>query len=68
MIVANARQVKLISASSRKDDKLDAQMLARLARVDPQLLSPIRHRGEEAQADLNLIRVRAALVEREPHW
>src|SRR5579863_8713780 len=63
VIVANARQVKLISASSRKDDKLDARMLARLARVDPKLLSPIRHRSAAAQADLNLIRVRAALVE-----
>lgn len=63
VIVANARQVKLISASSRKDDKLDARMLARLARVDPQLLAPIRHRSEEAQADLNLVRVRAALVD-----
>jgi len=55
VIVANARQMKLISASSRKDDKLDAQMLARLARVDPKLLSPIRHRSAAAQADLNLI-------------
>jgi transposase len=63
VIVANARQVKLISASSRKDDRLDAQMLARLARADPKLLAPIRHRSEEAQADLNRIRVRAALVE-----
>lgn len=63
VIVANARQVKLISASSRKDDRLDAQTLARLARVDPQLLRPIRHRSEEAQAHLMLIRVRAALVE-----
>ena len=52
VIVANARQVKLISASSRKDDRLDAQMLARLARVDPKLLRPIRHRSEEAQTDL----------------
>jgi transposase len=63
VIVANARQVKLISQSSRKDDKLDAQMLARLARVDPQLLRPIRHRSEEAQTDLTTIRIRAALVE-----
>jgi transposase len=62
-IVANARQVKLISQSSRKDDKLDAQILARLARMDPQLLRPIRHRSEEAQADLTTIRIRAALVE-----
>jgi transposase len=63
VIVANARQVKLISHSSRKDDRLDAQTLARLARVDPQLLRPIQHRSEEAQAHLMVIRVRAALVE-----
>jgi transposase len=63
VIVANARQVKLISQSSRKDDRLDAQTLARLARVDPQLLRPIQHRSERAQAHLMLIRVRAALVE-----
>ncbi|HYW42482.1 MAG TPA: IS110 family transposase [Bryobacteraceae bacterium] len=63
VIVANARQVKLISESSRKDDRLDAQTLARLARVDPQLLRPIQHRSEKAQGHLMLIRVRAALVE-----
>jgi transposase len=63
VIVANARQVQLISASSRKNDRMDARMLARLARVDPQLLRPIRHRSEQAQADLMTIRIRAALVE-----
>lgn len=63
VIVANARQVQLISASSRKNDRLDAHLLARLARVDPQLLRPIRHRSERAQADLMTIRIRAALVE-----
>src|SRR5580698_6016338 len=63
VIVANARQVKLISSSSRKDDRLDAQTLARLARVDPQLLRPIRHRSEKAQGDLMQVRVRAALVD-----
>ena len=63
VIVANARQGQLISASSRKDDRMDAQMLARLARVDPELLRPIHHRGEKAQQDLLAIRVRAALVE-----
>jgi transposase len=61
--VANARQVKLISQSSRKDDQMDAEMLARLARVDPKLLRPIRHRSEKAQGDLLGIRVRAALVD-----
>lgn len=63
VIVANPRQVKLISASSRKDDRLDAQTLARLARVDPQLLRPIQHRSERAQGHLMAIRVRASLVE-----
>jgi transposase len=63
VIVANARQVQLISASSRKNDRLDARMLARLARVDPQLLRPIQHRGEQAQADLMTIRIRADFVE-----
>jgi transposase len=63
VIVANARQVQLISASSRKDDRMDAQTLARLARVDPELLRPIQHRSEQAQGHLLVIRVRAALVE-----
>jgi transposase len=63
VIVANARQVQLISASSRKNDRMDARLLARLARLDPQLLRPIRHRGEQAQSDLMAIRVRASLVE-----
>jgi transposase len=62
-IVANARQVKLISQSSRKNDRLDARMLARLARMDPALLRPIRHRSEEAQKDLLTIRIRSALLE-----
>jgi transposase len=63
VIVANPRQLKLITESSRKDDKVDARMLARLARVDPELLRPIRHRSEKAQLDLMHIRVRAELVE-----
>ena len=63
VIVANPRQLQLITQSSRKDDQVDAQTLARLARIDPQLLRPIRHRSEKAQLDLMQIRVRAGLVE-----
>src|SRR5690348_7817494 len=62
VIVANARNVRLIGESRRKDDRLDARTLARLARIDPQLLSPVRHRSARAQADLTLIRARAGLV------
>jgi transposase len=63
VIVANARRVRAISESNRKNDKMDAQLLARLARVDPELLYPIRHRGERAQEHLAMIRARAALVD-----
>jgi len=40
VIVANARKVRLIGESRKKDDRLDAQTLARLARIDPELLYP----------------------------
>ena len=62
VIVAHARNVRLIAESRRKDDRLDAQTLARLARIDPQLLSPVQHRSAEAQAHLTGIRARAVLV------
>jgi transposase len=63
VIVANPHKVKLITQSVRKNDRIDAEQLARLARVDPKLLSPIQHRGEEGQADLAVIRARAELVD-----
>ena len=63
VIVANAHKVKLITQSVKKNDRKDAEQLARLAGVDPKLLSPIQHRGPEAQADLAVIRARAALVD-----
>ena len=62
VIVANARKVRLIGESRKKDDRLDARTLARLARIDPQLLSPVKHRSAKAQADLTVIRARAGLV------
>jgi transposase len=62
VIVAHARNVRLIGESRRKDDRLDARTLARLARIDPQLLSPVKHRSAQAQADLMVIRARASLV------
>lgn len=62
VIVAHARQVRLIGESRKKDDRLDAQTLARLAQIDPELLCPVRHRSAPAQADLMMIRARAGLV------
>ena len=62
VIVAHARNVRLIGESRKKDDRLDAQTLARLARIDPELLCPVKHRSRQAQADLSVIRARAGLV------
>ena len=62
VLVANARKLRLIYSNKHKTDEVDAENLARLARVDPKLLYPLRHRGEESQAHIALIRSRDALV------
>ena len=62
VLVANARKLRMIYKSDRKDDPTDAEMLARVARMDPKLLSPIRHRGVDAQNDLAVLRSRDVLV------
>jgi transposase len=54
--------VPLISRSGRKTDRVDAECLARLARVDPSLLRPTQHRSAQTQADLAIVRSRDALV------
>ena len=62
VIVAHAQKVELITKSNRKDDRHDARTLARLARLDPELLGPVRHRSAKAQIHLTVIRARAELV------
>jgi transposase len=62
-ITAHTQSVRLIYGSRDKNDQLDAERLARLARVDPKLLHPIQHRGGTVQADRSLLRSRNALVE-----
>lgn len=62
VVVANPRKVRLIYESDRKNDRLDARMLARLGRVDVSLLAPVQHRSCAVQADLALVRSRDALV------
>jgi transposase len=62
VLVANARKLRLIYSNKRKTDEVDAENLARLARLDPKLLYPVRHRGEESQAHMALIRSRQALI------
>ena len=62
VLVANPRKLRLIYENDRKDDRVDAEYLARVGRLDPKLLGGITHRGETAQADLALLQARAALV------
>lgn len=61
-IVANPRRVRLIAENDSKSDGVDAELLARLGRVDPSLLKPIVHRGEQAQRDRILIQTRDGFV------
>jgi len=46
----------------RKNDRIDANKLARLGRVDPESLHPIQHRSREVRQDLVMLRARDALV------
>ena len=62
VIVANAQRVRLIAESTLKNDRVDAETLARLVRMDPALLCPIRHRGEATQRLRGMLRVRRSLV------
>jgi transposase len=62
VLVAHAQKVELISKTNRKDDRHDARTLARLARIDPELLGPVRHRSAKAQIHLTVFRARAELV------
>lgn len=62
VIVANPGRVRRIAAAEDKSDRIDAELLARLGRVDPALLRPIVHRGAEVHRDRALLRVRDGMV------
>jgi transposase len=63
VVVADARKLRLIYENPLKSDRVDAEYLAKLVRLDPSLLSPVRHRGEEAQQHLAMLRARDCLVQ-----
>lgn len=62
VLVGNPRKLRVIWDSENKNDDRDAEMLARIARFDGELLYPIHHRSSEAQADLAVIKSRDMLV------
>jgi transposase len=62
VVVANARRLDLISKSDSKSDRKDCELLARLGRVDVELLAPVKHRNRQAQEDLAVAKARDVLV------
>src|SRR5438034_11059732 len=62
VLVANPRKLRGLYENDSKDDRVDADYLARVGRLDPALLKPITHRGAAAQADLAVLHARDALV------
>ena len=63
VLVANPRLMEGTKRRKRKNDRLDAQKLARLGRVDPQSLFPMEHRSPEVRQDLVVLRARDTLVQ-----
>ena len=62
VIVANPRKVRAIYDTDNKTDERDAEMLARIGRLDPNLLYGITHKSEEHQRVLKIIDARDVLV------
>jgi transposase len=62
VLVANPRLMEGSKRRKRKNDRIDANKLARLGRIDPQSLHPMRHRSKEVRQDLLVLRARDALV------
>jgi len=62
VIVANPRMLRFIYGNTSKNDRADAGYLARVGKLDPDLLHPITHRSEETQTHLALLRSREILV------
>lgn len=62
VLIGNPRKLRAIWDSNDKCDGRDAEMLARIAKLDPNLLYPIEHRGEQAQIDLGVLHARDLLV------
>jgi len=62
VIVANVRELRAICRNDRKSDRVDAEKLARYARLDPEVLRPITQRSVAIQEILTVIRARAVIV------
>ena len=68
VVVCSPGRVRLIAESKLKNDRVDAEVLARLVRLDPEFLQPIQHRSERAQLLRANLKVRSAMVEARTKW
>ncbi len=63
VLVANPSAMYGGRRRRKRNDRLDAEFLARQGRADPQLLYPIQHRSVESQQHLELLRARDQVVQ-----
>lgn len=66
--VANPRKVALIAQNDNKTDKADAELLARLVRADPKLLSPVQPHSPDLDSARALLRTRDLVVASRAQW
>lgn len=67
VVVVNPRRLRLIAESTLKCDRVDAEILARLSRIDLELLRPVYQRSPEGQLLRTQLRVRSSLVKARAH-
>ncbi len=68
VFVCHPRKIRLIAESTIKNDRVDAEVLARLARIDIEFLGRVTHRSEEAQLLRSNLTARTALVKARTKW
>src|SRR6266480_3742443 len=62
-VVCHPRRVRLIAESRNKNDRVDAELLARLSLSDLELIRPIQQRSRSTLEQRSVVRSRAVLVE-----
>lgn len=62
VVLADARRLPLISKGSKKTDRRDAELLARLGIADDDLLTPVHLRSEQTLRDRAVLMARDGLV------
>lgn len=63
VVACHPRRVRLIAESRNKNDRVDAELLARLSLSDLELIRPIQQRTRKTLEQRSIVRCRASLVE-----